>query len=74
MKTYNKIMLKFWLAIAIVLFFTITYLGFTEGFDKWAYYYVFVVLTVVMYLMRKWMMKREEKHLQFLENQKEEQK
>ena len=74
MKTYNKIMLKFWLAIAIVLFFTITYLGFTEGFDKWAYYYVFVALTVVMYLMRKWMMKREEKHLQFLENQKEEQK
>ena len=74
MKTYNKIMIYFWLATAIILFVTITYLGFTEGFDKWAYYYVFALLTVVMYFMRKWMMKREEKHLQFLENQKENQK
>ncbi len=74
MKTYNKIMIYFWLATAIILFVTITYLGFTEGFDKWAYYYVFALLTVVMYFMRKWMMKREEKHLQFLEKQKENQK
>jgi len=74
MKTYNKIMIYFWLATAIILFVTITYLGFTEGFDKWAYYYVFALLTVVMYFMRKWMMKREEKHIQFLENQKKNQK
>ncbi len=70
MKTYNKIMVYFWLATSIILFITITYLGFTEGFDKWAYYYAFAVMTVVMYFMRKWMMKREEKHLKFLEDQK----
>ncbi len=66
-------MVYFWLATSIILFITITYLGITEGFDKWVYYYAFALMTIVMYFMRKWMMKREEKHLQFLEKQKKKQ-
>ena len=70
MKTYNKIMLNFWLAVSIFIFIAITYLGFTEGFKKWGFYYVIAALAFVMYFMRKWMMKRQEKHEAFLEEQR----
>ena len=70
MQMYNKIMLYFWLAISIFLFIAITYLGLTEGFKIWGYYYVTPALAFLMYLLRKWMMKRQEKHLAFLEEQK----
>ena len=62
-------MLYFWLATSIFLFIAITYLGFTEGFKKWAPYYVVAFLAFMMYFMRKWMMKRAERHMKFLEEQ-----
>ncbi len=60
-------MLYFWLFVGILLTIVITYLGFTVGFDKWAFYYLFAGLSFVMYFMRRWMMKRMERHLKFLE-------
>jgi len=56
MQMYNKIMLYFWLAISIFLFIAITYLGLTEGFKIWGYYYVTPALAFLMYILRKWMM------------------
>ncbi|HIP33029.1 MAG TPA: hypothetical protein EYG86_09720 [Crocinitomicaceae bacterium] len=72
MKTYNKIMLKFWLATAIVILIGVTYMGFTEGFKKWGFYYVVAGIAFLSYFMRKMMMKRQEKHEEFLANQKKE--
>ena len=70
MKTYNKIMLYFWLATSIFIFIAITYLGFTEGFRRWGSYYFIAILAFLMYFMRKWMMKRQIRHEAFLEEQK----
>lgn len=67
MHIYNKIMLNFWLITAILLFLVVTYMGFTEGFKKWAFYYVFALLALFAYLTRKWMMRRMEKHIQEME-------
>ncbi len=62
-------MLNFWLVIAIVMTLFVTYKGFTEGFQKWSFYYVFVIIAFLMFFVRKWMMKRMEKHMKFLEDQ-----
>ena len=68
MSLYNKIMLYFWLFTSIFLFLAVTYMGFMYGFEIWAYYYIFVGLTLIMYFFRKWMMKRMDKHMEYLQN------
>ena len=70
MNFYNKIMLKFWLIVAIVIPIVVTYLCITDSFKLWGSYYVFSIIALFMYFTRKWMMKRMEKHLKFLEEQK----
>ncbi len=57
----------FWLAMATVIAVSVTYKGFTEGFDRWALYYIFALLAVTMFFMRKYMMNRMKKHQQFLD-------
>jgi hypothetical protein len=69
MDTYNKLMLKFWLIVSIILPLVITYFVLTDGFDKWGAYYILAIFTFVMYLVRRFMMKRMQKHLDFLKNQ-----
>lgn len=63
-------MLKFWLIVSIILPLVVTYFVITEGFKKWGSYYILAVFTLFMYLVRRWMMKRMEKHMEFLEQQK----
>jgi uncharacterized membrane protein YcaP (DUF421 family) len=70
MNFYNKIMLKFWLIVAIVIPIVVTYLCITDSFKLWGSYYVFSIIALFMYFTRRWMMKRMEKHLKFLEEQK----
>ena len=70
MDTYNKIMRYFWLFAAISLALIITFLSIKDGFNKWAFYYVFVAVSLGMYLMKTYMMKRMEKHLKYLEEVK----
>lgn len=72
MQTYNKIMLYFWLFSAVLIFLTVTYLGITDGFKKWSYYYVLAVMALFAYLSRKWMLKRYAKHQEFLNQQNKE--
>lgn len=72
MQFYNKIMLYFWLSVSVLLFLAITYMGITEGFKKWAFYYVFAGLALLAFITRRWMMKRMEKHQQYLENKAKE--
>jgi cell division protein FtsW (lipid II flippase) len=67
MEFYNKIMLWFWLSMAIVSGIAVTFMCFTEGFDRWVFYYVVPVLAFLMYVLRKFMIKRMQKHLKYLE-------
>jgi hypothetical protein len=72
MQLYNKIMLYFWLFAGILIFLVVTYMGFTEksGFKIWAYYYLFSALAILMFVVRRWMLKRMEKHLKWMEEEK----
>lgn len=74
MNSYNKFMLKLWLIASIVLPIVITYLVIKDGFDKWGAYYVLAGFTFIIYLLRRFMMKRMEKHLQFLNEKNEAEK
>lgn len=62
-------MLYFWLLMAAFLFIVVTYMAITEGFRKWAFYYVFAGIALLMFIVRRWMIKRMEKHLKYLEEQ-----
>jgi hypothetical protein len=70
MNTYNKWMLKFWLVVSIVLPLVVTYLVITDtnGFERWGSYYILAIFTFVMYLVRRFMMKKMQKHLDYLKN------
>lgn len=59
----------FWLAMATVIAVSVTYMGITEGFDKWGFNYVFAALALFVFLIRRYMMKRMKKHQEFLNNQ-----
>ena len=74
MQTYNKIMLYFWLAMTVVSTVAITFMGITDGFNKWNMYYVLPVITLGVFFIRRFMMKHMEKHQEFLKQQKKEQK
>jgi hypothetical protein len=68
MKLYNTIMSYFWLAVASVSFVTVTYLCFTEGFEKYASNYVFAIIALATFFVKRWMMKRVGNHQQFLKD------
>jgi hypothetical protein len=44
-------------------------MGITEGFKKWLFYYVFVLIALFAFITRRWMMKRMEKQVKILEEQ-----
>lgn len=67
METYNKVMIYFWAALTVVLILVITVMGFKEGFNRWAMYYLLPVLTLFILLIRRFMMRRMKKHQEFLE-------
>jgi membrane protein implicated in regulation of membrane protease activity len=72
MNTYNKIMLNFWLIAAVVIFVFTTYMCLTDNWKKWVFYYLFVLTSLSMYLFKKWMMRRMEKHMEYMSKKQEE--
>lgn len=64
-------MLYFWLAAAILIFAVVTVMGFKDGFEIWAYYYLFAGMAALAYLSRRWMMKRFERNHQEFYGDKE---
>jgi cell division protein FtsW (lipid II flippase) len=70
MGTYNKIMLYFWLGMSILITVVVTFMGFKEGFDRWYFYYIFSALALFAFLTRRWMMKRMQKHIEWMEDEK----
>lgn len=71
MHTYNTIMKYFWLTAGVLIFIIVTIFGFMEGFNKWAVYYILVVTSIGMYFFKSYMMKRFEKHSEYLKQQKQ---
>lgn len=67
MQTYNKIMLKVWLLLFIIITVYVTFKGFTEGFDRWASNYIFSGILLMIFLFKRFMMKRYEKHMAYLD-------
>ena len=68
MNKYNKIMLYLWLTVAIASAIIITFKGISEGFERWYSYYIISAISFFMYIVRRWMIKRMEKHLEYLKN------
>ncbi|RYM32363.1 hypothetical protein ERX46_13860 [Brumimicrobium glaciale] len=66
MGTYNKVMQMFWLVVGVVTIIAVTFLGFRDGFERWSSYYIFGFFAILLYFVRRYMMKRMEKHQQFL--------
>lgn len=62
-------MLGLWLGIAVIITGFVTFKCFTEGFNRWGFMYVFAILALLMYLMKRFMIKRYEKHMKYLEEQ-----
>ncbi|MGM0478558.1 MAG: hypothetical protein ACQERC_04990 [Bacteroidota bacterium] len=74
MRTYNKIMQNFWLLVSLAIVVAVTYKGFAEGFERWAVYYIFAVMTIGLFFLRRYMMKRMERHQDFLKEKEKEDK
>ncbi len=72
MHRYNKFMTNLWLIITIVILIVVTYFSLTEGFNRWYYYYIFAGITLIMFLVRRWMVKRMNKHLAYLDSEQHE--
>jgi hypothetical protein len=51
---------------------TVTYLCFTEGFEKYASNYVFSGIALATFFVKRWMMKRVGSHQQFLKDKSNE--
>lgn len=58
METYNKIILGIWWSIAILSSIIITIMGFIQGFDRWAEYYVFTGLAFFIIFVRRYTSKK----------------
>lgn len=63
-------MQMFWLAAGVVIIIAVTYKGFTEGFDRWALYYVFALMALFAFFVRWFMMRRMKKHQEFMDKNK----
>jgi uncharacterized membrane protein len=72
MNTYNKIMKLIWLLIGTVMFIAVTVMCFIDGFEKWVFYYPLVLLAFGMYFFKVWMMKRMEKHIEYMSKKEKE--
>lgn len=71
MKGYNRVMEIFWLSIGILIILVVTFMGFKEGFDSWGAYYLFGLMALGTYFLRRYMRRRMEKHLKWLEAEKQ---
>jgi flagellar biosynthesis protein FliQ len=69
MQLYNKIMLYFWLVVGIVSLIVVSFNCITVGVDKWGLYFSMPLIAFLMFFFKRWMMKRMEKHMKFLESQ-----
>jgi len=70
MNAYNKVMEWFWLSVGFLIIIVVTYMCITEEPDRWAPYYGLCLFAFGTFFLRRYMRKRMEKHLTFLEEEK----
>ena len=58
-----------WLLAGIAIFAISTYMSFTDGIKKWGFYYLFSLVAFLMFFMKRWMVKRMQKHIKYMEEQ-----
>lgn len=56
----------FWLSMGIIIIILVTIMCLKENFSSWAIYYVFALMALGTYFMRRFMRKRMERHQAFL--------
>jgi len=74
MEKYNQFMLKLWLVASIVIPIVVTYQVYKHGFKEYGGYYILAAFTIAIYFLRRYMMKRMEKHLQYMKEQEKNKK
>jgi flagellar biosynthesis protein FliQ len=62
-------MLYFWLVVGIVSLIVVSFNCITVGVDKWGLYFSMPLIAFLMFFFKRWMMKRMEKHMDFLKSQ-----
>lgn len=60
--------------MAVIITIFVTVMGFREGFGRWYFYYIFAFIALLMYIVRRWMIKRMHKHMEFLQQQQNQQR
>ena len=70
MELYSKIMLRFWFILGAVSAIYCTYKGFTEGFNQWAFMYVFSAIAFFMFFMKRMLIRRFNKQMHIPEEQR----
>lgn len=58
-----------WLIAGIAIFALTTVMSLADDVRKWGFYYVFSLIAFLMFFMKRWMVKRMKKHLQFMQEQ-----
>lgn len=69
MEKYNQIMIKVWLFIAIAIFVLTAVMCVIDDWRKWIFYFLFAGLAFLMHLMKKWMVKRMNNHVEYMSEQ-----
>ncbi|MBM3451635.1 MAG: hypothetical protein FJX84_00680 [Bacteroidetes bacterium] len=69
MKLYNRIMLYFWLITGVISLIIVIINCILVGFDKWGVYLSMPLIAFLMFFFKKWMIKRMDNHMKFLESQ-----
>lgn len=64
----------FWLTLGILITVLVTYKSFTEGFNRWGFYYIFALLALFVFFIRRFMMKRMVRHQKEMEEKKNQSK
>lgn len=72
MEIYNRIMTYVWLLAGIGIFCVTTYMSVTDGIRKWSFYYIFSLVAFLMYFLKRWMVKRMNSHMKFMQDQQSE--
>ncbi|HIP37405.1 MAG TPA: hypothetical protein EYG85_11175 [Crocinitomix sp.] len=57
----NKILEKFWWTMAVITLLGVTYMAFTDGMNKWLFYFLIPFFCILMALVRRVMAKKLEK-------------
>jgi uncharacterized membrane protein SirB2 len=70
MEIYNRIMTYIWLVAGIAIFLITTFMSLTDDVRKWGFYYLFSVISFGMFFMKRWMVRRMQKHIAYMEEQK----